>query len=137
MTPRPNKRRSILVVDDLREITSLMRVLLSKEYDISVAHDGRQAMDLLGQGYTPDAVITDLRMPGMDGYNFIKVLQQNETFQDIPVIVFSVVDLNKAAKKLAHQKVSAYVPKTVMPNKLIAQLKPLLSEVTNEKTYVS
>jgi CheY-like chemotaxis protein len=131
MEQRPQHKKKIMVVDDLREVTGLIKVFLSSEYEITVAHDGSQALQLIHNGYTPDAILTDLNMPGLDGYMFIRELQQDTTYQGIPVVVFSVVDKHKAAKKLSSQRVAGFVTKTTMSGDVFKQLLPMLRHVTS------
>lgn len=80
----------ILVVDDddgIRE--SLKWILEDAGYRVSLAADGRDALDLLGRIALPDLVLVDLRMPIMDGHQLIQALRANPRYTDIPIIAFS------------------------------------------------
>jgi CheY-like chemotaxis protein len=80
-------RSRILVVDDDPEWLAVMTDLLETEgYDVAVAEDGIQALELLPR-FEPFAVITDLQMPAMDGRELLETLRARR--QPAPVIVMS------------------------------------------------
>jgi two-component system, NtrC family, sensor kinase len=68
ITPRtPSRRASVLVVDDDTRLLRVYPRLLHERYDVLVASDGQEAIDLLESGSQVDAVIADLAMPEVDG----------------------------------------------------------------------
>jgi putative two-component system response regulator len=77
--------KSILIVDDnlvsLRQISAL----LSKDYDVSLAKSGELALQICAQEQ-PDLILLDVEMPGMDGFETIARLKENERLKNIPVI---------------------------------------------------
>lgn len=79
-----NKR--VLLVDDDIDIRESMGVLLEGEYDVECAANGRQALEKLDEGDF-DAVVLDLRMPEMDGAEFMLRLRLRDA--QIPVILVS------------------------------------------------
>jgi DNA-binding NtrC family response regulator len=69
-------KRSILVVDDERDICKALSIILSKEgYSVAEAHSGEQALDLIRQ-QTFDLVMTDIKMERMDGFEVLRQAQQ-------------------------------------------------------------
>jgi DNA-binding response OmpR family regulator len=82
----------ILVVDDDENIRELLRLhLTSAGYEVQVAADA------IAAGYTvikapPDLIITDVRMPHMDGFEFVAALRADTTLPRIPVIFLTSVD---------------------------------------------
>src|SRR5437763_17215469 len=68
-------KRNILVVDDERQITRVLKTALSSRgYSIRTATDGDEALHIM-QDWSPDIVITDLRMPNMDGLELCKTIR--------------------------------------------------------------
>src|SRR5437016_7172406 len=81
------EKRNILVVDDERQITRVLKTALSSRgYSIRTATDGDEALHIM-QDWSPDIVITDLRMPNMDGLELCKTIRAKS---QIPIIVLSV-----------------------------------------------
>lgn len=114
-------RKRVLVVDDERDIVELIRYNLSKEgYEVSVAHDGQQALE---KAAACDLVILDLMMPVMDGFEACRRLKSDPKTQRIPVIFLTakageideVVGLELGADD--------YIQKPISPRKLVARVK--------------
>jgi two-component system, NtrC family, sensor kinase len=63
----PSSRASLLVVDDDEKILRSLALALRGRYDVILAGDGQEAIDLLSSGSAPDAVLTDVSMPLVDG----------------------------------------------------------------------
>jgi CheY-like chemotaxis protein len=78
-------RMRILIVDDEEEIVRLMRRTL-EDYDTVEAHNGEEALAMLEE-QPVDLVITDIRMPDMDGYQLLKVIRKR--FPDVRVLAMS------------------------------------------------
>ncbi|MBL7074788.1 response regulator, partial [candidate division KSB1 bacterium] len=80
-------RRRILVVDDESEMLELMKDMLEMEdFDIRTAANGQEALNVFGQ-FGPELVVTDIRMVGLDGFDF--VAQARRMKPDIMVIYVS------------------------------------------------
>ena len=87
----------MLVVDDDPDYRMMLRMQLEIQHSIDVvgeASDGLEALGFLGQQATPDAMILDLMMPGMDGYETIEHLARDHP--DLPVVAYSAVASNGA-----------------------------------------
>lgn len=78
-------RLRILIVDDEPEMRHLLSVALA-DYDVVEARDGEEALEEIGDE-PPDLVITDLRMPGIDGYTLVRRLKAR--FPETPVLAIS------------------------------------------------
>src|SRR5262245_26207872 len=76
----------ILVVDDTpANIQSLTAILKEKGYQISVATNGKQALDAVAR-VQPDLILLDVMMPEMDGFETCRCLKANEQWRHLPVI---------------------------------------------------
>jgi DNA-binding response OmpR family regulator len=75
----------IMLVDDSPGHISLLGGILDAEYDILVANNGPQALELAKEEL-PDLILLDVIMPGMDGYEVCQKLKSDEVTHDIPVI---------------------------------------------------
>ena len=84
------QRSQIMVVDDAEGIRTYLKNLLSlKGYEVLVAEDGQTALAMLNEGATPEVIILDIMMPGMDGIEMLRRVR--ESWPQLPVIMLSVV----------------------------------------------
>lgn len=92
--PEPSEsvsaRRRLLVVEDDRPIQeALRRLLVDHGYEVQVASTGLQALDLLRRSPAPDAILLDLVLPIMDGWQFRLAQRQDPDLARIPVVACS------------------------------------------------
>lgn len=89
LSERSVPRGVVLVVDDAADMRDLIQELLTDEgYDVVTAQSGHQALSVL-ETRTPDLVITDLLMPGMDGFALRAEMLRRPALAQVPVIVLS------------------------------------------------
>ena len=86
MTTSPDRAHVLVVDDEVLTALALQRLLGRKGFRVSVAHDGRQALELHGHDRA-DAVVTDFRMPHMNGADLIAALRSRAP--GIPVVMIS------------------------------------------------
>ena len=80
----------ILVVDDDEAIREALADLLAdKGYDVSLAANGKQALEICQSRPAPDLILLDLMMPVMDGADFIRVKDANRELSHVPVCVMT------------------------------------------------
>ncbi|MGB8688282.1 MAG: ATP-binding protein [Microcoleus sp.] len=78
----------ILLADDNADMRDYIRRLLSGSYTVQTVADGVATLTAL-KNNPPDLVLTDVMMPGMDGFELLRSLRSNPTTQDIPIILLS------------------------------------------------
>src|SRR5690606_25677081 len=82
-------RKRILVVDDEADVVELVRVVLStKGYEVIPTYNGEDGL-AAALAEKPDMIITDLKMPGISGMEFIKRVRANPEIAAIPILVIS------------------------------------------------
>ena len=102
-------RPRILVVDDEASVRDLLVKTLSLvEYDVDAATDGRGALEQLRQ-HQYDLLITDLRMPGIDGLTVIREAKRQKA--NLPVIIITGCSTESAAIEAVNLGVSGYLTK--------------------------
>lgn len=92
-----SKGTLLLVEDDVDLRESVAEILSFADYEICTAANGIEALKLIHAGYKPDAVLTDLMMPLMDGFELIAHLRKEE-IEHLPIIVLSA-SYNRAETK--------------------------------------
>ncbi|MCE9647585.1 MAG: PAS domain-containing protein [Chloroflexi bacterium] len=93
--------REVLVIDDNRDDLRLMGKILNDDgrYKAILVEGGKNGWDYITTGSPPHAIIMDLFMPEMDGFQILENLQASEKFRDIPVIVLSGMDVTTEQKR--------------------------------------
>lgn len=121
----------ILVVDDNKITTKLLRRYLeSNGYEAQEAYDGVDCLEKVEQRL-PHAIVLDVMMPRMDGYETVKKLKEQEHTRHIPVVI--VTALNDVANQLKSIEAGSddFLSKPVEEKLLIAKVKLLSSLCIN------
>ncbi|MEC5125494.1 response regulator [Verrucomicrobiales bacterium BCK34] len=104
-------QRNILLVDDEQDsLDSLSRILENEGWHPTLAHDGQEALDVL-EKTRPAAIVLDLLMPGMDGFEFLQHVQRDPKLRSIPVIVMSGKDPDESEQEFLEKRVTAVLRK--------------------------
>lgn len=123
--------RSVLIVDDEPTARSMLRLILVRAgFEVLEAHDGYQALKAV-ENRVPDAMILDIMMPGIDGYEVCIQLRQNKNTMGMPIIMLSArADPDSVVKglKLGATK---YLTKPVTPDDLTRHVREVLN-ILNE-----
>ena len=86
-------RRKVLIVEDNAINRALLHNILCDKYEPLEAENGAEALDILArEGHAISAIILDIVMPVMDGYEFLRRFQQIADLRDIPVVVSTQKD---------------------------------------------
>ena len=125
-TPRPARRgyagprRHLLVVDNEEPDRELLtQVLAPLGFVLRTAASGHDALDLLAAGYRPDAVLMDLAMPGIDGWETIRRLRRMPGLQTVKVVVVSANAFDKGLDNDAGIQPEDFITKPVRHSELL------------------
>jgi len=119
-------RPRILVVDDEAAIRDLLaKTLALAEYDVDVAPEGRTAVERL-RGSSYDLLITDLRMPGVDGLSLIREARRFRP--DLPVVIITGFSTETSAIEAINLGVAGYLTKPFRVPKVLAVAAKALGE---------
>jgi CheY-like chemotaxis protein len=119
----------ILIVDDLPENRTLLSEWLTN-FGCSVieAENGREALVSIRQ-QTPDLILTDIKMPVMDGRELVKVLKFDEKLKKIPVIAVTAYAVTADVNKNPPDLFDDYIRKPVTSEVLVAKLMPFVEDI--------
>ena len=113
---------SVLVVDDNEMNQDLLsRRLAAEGYGVATAADGRAALELIRQ-QNFDAILLDIMMPNMDGYQVLDILKSDATLAHVPVIMITAIDDVDSIVKCIELGADDYLPKPVNPVVLRSRL---------------
>lgn len=103
----------LLVEDDALDVKLIEKAMRSIEGEtsLSIARDGYEALEMLETGATPHLIITDLKMPRMNGHQLLDKLKTDPRFRQIPVIVLSTSDDKCDVVKSYESHASSYMVK--------------------------
>ncbi len=88
-----NRRKTILVIDDDFAILEMIKYTIDPTlYEVITAMDAESALDKMEEK-VPDAIVLDIKLPGMSGYLFAAILQEKEAYKDIPIILLTGTSL--------------------------------------------
>jgi excisionase family DNA binding protein len=125
-TPAASGRPRVLVVDDEAAIRDLLsKTLALAEYDVDLAQDGRTALERL-RIIPYDLLITDLKMPGIDGLTVIREARRLKA--DIPVIIITGFSTEASAIEAVNLGVSGYLTKPFRVPRVLAAAAKALGE---------
>ena len=103
--------KRILIVDDsMTTRTMIKNILINIGYSVDAALDVTEALVKLKMNHY-DLIMTDLHMPKINGFEFIEILQNDEMYMDIPILVMSSVSREEALSKLRKYKIEGYMQK--------------------------
>lgn len=88
----------VLIVEDDADLREMMAQLLTLEgYSTETVANGRAALEYLRRGNRPNVILLDLMMPVMDGWEFRRRQRSDPELAQVPVVVLSAIDPNRAA----------------------------------------
>jgi threonine synthase len=130
------KTTTVLLVDDNGDDALLIRRLLEgrKAYRVYQAKDGWEGLALARQKL-PDLIISDLTMPGIDGFGFVEELKLDPRTKDIPVVVVSAKDITTEERKRLNGHIEAVYQKGSLPaRKFVDQVINVIEEKLEDKS---
>jgi DNA-binding NarL/FixJ family response regulator len=125
--------KRLLVVDDepnlLRAVAACLR---AEDYEVSTARNGNDALIQLAESI-PDLIISDIRMPGMDGYKLARQLRGSPRTALVPIVFLTAKDETADRIEGFRAGIDAYLTKPFEPEELIAVVNGILTRV--ERTH--
>ncbi len=118
-----NGKRLLLVDDDMRNVFALSSVLEEREIDIVIARDGIESLEKLEEHDDIDAVLMDIMMPRMDGYEAITEIRKNPQHRKLPIIALTAKAMKGDRAKCIEAGASDYLAKPVNTDKLLSMLR--------------
>ena len=118
---------TILVVDDNDEIRANIRQALNPYFTIKEASNGEKGINMAVK-MLPDLIISDVMMPGIDGFNLCEKLKTNIVTSHIPIILLSARSAEKSKISGLQKGADDYITKPFSNNYLIAKVKNLIQQ---------
>ncbi len=126
-----SEKKRILVVDDEPDFCAIVQGQLEKEgFAVELAYDGVQGLEKV-QANPPDAIVLDVMMPEMDGYEMCNKLKSDENYVDIPIILLTAVASHVTSTRYSHRdgmstEADDYIAKPASAEEIADSIKRLL-----------
>jgi pilus assembly protein CpaE len=118
---------TILVVDDSPLAVKIMSTLFTREgYSVFTAGSGEEALEQL-ERVTPDLIVTDIMMPGIDGYELCHQIRAQPLLRGIPVMAITTITELEAKLRGSEVGVDDFVPKNTPAHELLARVEALIA----------
>jgi len=116
-------KKTILTVDDSRTIRDMLRMALTDAgYRVVQAADGAEGLETL-EAERPDAIITDINMPTLDGFGFIEQVRRDDRFRATPILVLTTESDPEMKDRARAAGATGWIVKPFNPEKLTASLR--------------
>lgn len=125
------RKVKVLAADDDAVARGLLEQVLVEdlEFDVTLAHDGEEAWQLLDQGIKPDFCVFDMMMPKMNGLELTKKLRGDARFLTLPIVLCTAVGEEEVIEEAASLSVMAYIMKPYQTESLVRELRQLLADL--------
>jgi len=121
-----NEKLKILIVDDDTIHLEMVEEVLSKEYDVSSAKSGKEALGLFYQGLVPHLILLDLIMPEMDGWDAYTRIKALGNLHDTPIAIFTVSTDPKDIQRAKEMGAVDYIKKPFDSDDLLKRIRKII-----------
>jgi len=126
------RRRRVLVVDDEEDVINVLRLVLSKSgYDVITAASGMDGL-MRAQSESPEAILLDIMMHEMDGWEVLKLLKLDDATRNIPVVILSARVEPKDKIRGLQEGAVDYVTKPFAVREILEKMSAILGPAAPE-----
>jgi CheY-like chemotaxis protein len=118
----------LLAEDDMRTVYALSALLRGKGAEVLIAENGQEALNLLAAHPEVHAILVDIMMPQMDGYETMRRLRRDPRFAELPVIALTAKAMQGERERCIEAGASDYLTKPVDSHRLLNMLKDWLEK---------
>ncbi|MFZ6027777.1 MAG: response regulator [Chloroflexota bacterium] len=121
-------KQILIVDDDARNAFALSKLLADKGVKMHIAPNATKALEMLEKLMEIDLILTDIMMPGMDGYELIRALRQKDRFRQLPIIALTAKAMKGDREKCLDAGADDYLSKPINAERLFSLLRVWLSK---------
>ena len=127
----------ILIVDDDITITELMKALVKTEgHEPTTVNDSLQAMEI-ARSVNPDLITLDLMMPGLTGFELCKLLHDDPSFANTPIVIVSAKDDSESKEQAKQAGATDYLTKPFGLEEFINKIRPFVTKISGQQTVTN
>lgn len=114
---------NILAVDDSRTMRDMLRIALTGAgMSVTTADDGQHGLEVLDGMDPPDAIISDINMPRLDGFGFIEAVRRIDRYRATPILVLTTESAAELKARARNAGATGWIVKPFDPQKLVKSL---------------
>lgn len=129
-------KRLLVVDDEPNLLTAIAAVLRGKGFEVTTARNGKDALLQIARGL-PDLIVSDVRMPVMDGYRLARQLRAAPHTKLIPIVFLTAKDETEDRIEGFQSGVDVYLTKPFEPDELVAVIQNILTRVERTRTAIT
>jgi len=125
------EKKKILIVDDDKFLLDMYAMKFGEHgYDIQTSFNGREALEEIDKGFTPDICLVDIIMPGMDGFDLVREIKKRNVCQNSALVILSNLGQKEDIEKGLNLGVDGYIVKaSATPSEVVEKV----AEITLDK----
>ena len=116
-------KKVLLVDDDMRNIFSLGGLLEERGLNVFTAKNGQEALDFLAENPGIDILLTDIMMPGMDGYELIQKVRAQDKYARLPILALTAKAMKTDRERCMEVGATDYLSKPINIDRLLSTLR--------------
>ena len=120
------EKKKILLVDDDEIMLGVANAMLSDDYIVSLEKSGKDALNVIQNGYKPDLILLDVLMPNMDGWDTFNELREISGLQGVPVAFLTSIHDKEAVKRSVAMGAADFITKPFYKEDLLERVKKIL-----------
>lgn len=128
--------KKVLVIEDDIPLCWLLEKILQSKYEVMIMSNGMEAWSWLSDGNIPDLIISDIKMPSLDGIELLENISNSGLFKNIPVIILSGYEDAAKRKQCLDLGAFTYLVKPFEPQSLVAEVDRALA-YKGQKVFVN
>jgi len=118
--------KNILLVEDEESLVNIMSSVLQDEgFSVKTLFSAEEALQLNGS-FSPDLIISDIRMKGIDGFTMFEIMKALERFRHIPFIFLTAIDDRSSQQRALKLGATAYITKPFDVDELLGVVRKVL-----------
>ena len=124
------KKFSVVLVDDDKFLLNMYAMKFTKEgFGITAFQSSEEALEKFRQGLSPDVVLLDVVMPGMDGLSLLKILRDEKLILNSAVVILSNQGAQSDIDNAKALKIDGYIVKaTTIPSEVLREVSRIVEE---------
>ena len=119
---------TLALVEDNAIMRYMLESYLNEHFEVSEFNNGLSFFEWMEETGPPDIIVTDIKMPEMDGFELINLLKKSKLYQDIPVIMLSGLSDSNARIKSLQLGAEDYLTKPFNPAELLLKVQKILKK---------